>query len=520
MKKSNFLFIFLFTGILIFAGGCNNSSSSENDSSSSLVEEKIVPIYEGVSFSTQETYENRQVRNKDKQGFDDKKIEESIKQEFGVLTSEELSYYTVKGEKAYITLNFHNPDQFEILSFVLNGTKYQTFQFTEDSTAEAITIGVTIPQDSGIFEYFIEQVKYIDGNEIKDCKMEGNQSVKIGINYDVTPNTSSNIEVSYTELKIDTTVVDNSNVVEKTKGQFKIFVFDENNVLIDSQDIKLGKNNAHFKDLEINKNYRYVIACTLDKMDGEGMNFDILEEGDITTKNYIEITNKVLTTSSIGLDVTSKVEDFILNEVSLYLGDEVVDTKQTSNVLFENLLSNSEYKLVVKYTYQEKEYIYEELITTNGIPTPLVNLEVSSSKYTIDYLVNIYDEKNIFALTNIELLKDGIVLESKDSLEGTFEKLLSNTKYQVKVNYSYDLNDGHGKVNEFVIKEINTKELKLPTYGFNYTLTDNLISGNLIINDEDQVSNLTNVNLYRTKDNLLISSLTSTEFSFESMPNA
>ena len=264
MKKKNFLFVFLFTGILIFAGGCNNSSSSETGPSSSQVEEKIVPIYEGVSFSTQDVYEARSLRKKNNDKFDDKKIEESIKNEFGVLTSEELSYYTIKGEKAYITLNFHNPDQFEILSFVLNGTKYQTFQFTEDSTAEAITVGVTIPQESGIFEYYIEQIKYIDGNEIKDCKIEGNQSVKIGINYDVTPSTSTDVEVSYTDLKVNATVIDNSNVVEKTKGQFKIFVFDENNILIDSQEIKLGKNNAHFKDLEINKNYRYVIACTLD----------------------------------------------------------------------------------------------------------------------------------------------------------------------------------------------------------------------------------------------------------------
>ena len=114
--KKGLSIVFFLLGALVFIASCGNQNTSSSSAhSSSEGETKVVPIYEGVSFSSQATYESRMVKRKNQTGFDESQIEESIKKEFGVLTSEELSYYTIKGEKAYITLNFHNPDQFEIL---------------------------------------------------------------------------------------------------------------------------------------------------------------------------------------------------------------------------------------------------------------------------------------------------------------------------------------------------------------------------------------------------------------------
>ena len=109
--------------MLFFVCSCGDEQGVSNV-------EKVVPIYEGVSFNSHQTYnlKSKQQKKDDIDDVVDEVIEDTIKKNFGVITTEELSYYAVKGEKAYITLNFYNPDQYEILSFVLNGVKYQTFQ--------------------------------------------------------------------------------------------------------------------------------------------------------------------------------------------------------------------------------------------------------------------------------------------------------------------------------------------------------------------------------------------------------
>ena len=103
MKKS-FGFALLLVLSLVFISSCKNkNSSSENSSEISEVESKIVPIYQGVSFTSQEKYEARNSKKKKDTNFDDELIYESIKKDFGILTTEQVSYYSVKGEKAYIT---------------------------------------------------------------------------------------------------------------------------------------------------------------------------------------------------------------------------------------------------------------------------------------------------------------------------------------------------------------------------------------------------------------------------------
>lgn len=522
MKKISLFLLILF---LFFVCSCDDKE--EQIDTKPNIEEKVVPIYEGVSFLSEDLYEERARMNKNKDDKEkdekddivDEIIKETIDNSFGVITQEELSYYTVKGEKAYITLNFYNPDQYEILSFVLNGVKYQTFQFTEDSNAEAITVGVTIPETSGVFEYYIEQVKYIDGTEIKDCKMEGNQSVKIGIGYDITPNADSKVEASYDNLTIDTTIIDSSNVVEKSDGEFKIFVFDENGVLIDCQPVKIGKNNAHFKNLEVNTKYRYVIATSYDAFDGEGQKTDVLDEGEIVTKNCISIANQTVTTDSISFDITKELDEITLVETNLYLADKLVETTTDEAIHFSNLYSNTLYKVSVKYVYNDTEYLFDTEYTTLEMMAPAVNLEVISEKDSIEYSVVVSDENNLFNLTKVEIIKDGVTVDSKNVLSDTFINLLSNTAYVIKVSYTYDLNNALGVVSEEISKEIKTKELSLPTYGLNYTKGDLLIDGEIIVLDTDNTSTLTSINLYRTTDEVLVNSTTSNQFSFAISPN-
>ena len=99
-----------------------------------------------------------------------------------VLTSDEISYFVTKSETFIIAVKLSNPNDYEIQSFTLNGTKYANYMFEAGSDMETLYLKVTAPDDPGYVAYTIDAIKYIDGTEIKDVDMtKGDQTIKVGI---------------------------------------------------------------------------------------------------------------------------------------------------------------------------------------------------------------------------------------------------------------------------------------------------------------------------------------------------
>ena len=82
-------------------------------------------------------------------------------------------YYAKKGQDVYITVHLENPDEFEIVSFTLNGKKYTNYMFEKGSDLENLVLKVNVGDLEGLVDYTIDAIKYIDGEDIKDVKMEG-----------------------------------------------------------------------------------------------------------------------------------------------------------------------------------------------------------------------------------------------------------------------------------------------------------------------------------------------------------
>ena len=96
--------------------------------------------------------------------------------------SAETLYYARPGEMIYITVHFDNPDQFEILSFTLNGEKKQVGMagFEVGYDLQTVTVPMIVSADAaGVIEYTIDAIKYMDGTETKDVRMEGLQRHRI-----------------------------------------------------------------------------------------------------------------------------------------------------------------------------------------------------------------------------------------------------------------------------------------------------------------------------------------------------
>ncbi len=92
------------------------------------------------------------------------------------------TYYAMPGEDIYIHIHISNPRGYEILSFTLNGVKYTSYMFEPGSDTETLILKYNVGETSGLQEYTIDAIKYVDGERIKDVRMKGDKTVKVYVN--------------------------------------------------------------------------------------------------------------------------------------------------------------------------------------------------------------------------------------------------------------------------------------------------------------------------------------------------
>ncbi|MBQ8388529.1 MAG: peptidoglycan DD-metalloendopeptidase family protein [Clostridia bacterium] len=198
-------------------------------------------------------------------------------------------YYAKPGETIRITIHFDNPDQFEILSFTLNGAKYGIQMFLEGSDMENLIVEYTIPEDAeGITECTIDAIKYIDGEVIKDVKIGGDRTVKIGVYSEKQPAaTVENETKTTTDISFDVTVSDELGLIGLSEGKLLAVLVDKAQI-VDSAELTVGeRKTVSFTSLDPNKYYRCAVVGVYDAFDGEGVTSHILYEAEINAYKII-----------------------------------------------------------------------------------------------------------------------------------------------------------------------------------------------------------------------------------------
>ena len=159
---------------------------------------KQVPVYTGMTVSNQSpfevayagdaqyeqlaatgTFEGNHVGAEKKPSTPD--LKDTVRDTLRVDGSAKMLYYAKPNEDIFVTVHIDNPNQYEILSFTLNGKKYSSYMLEEGSDMENLVLKVNVGDVEGIVEYTIDAIKYVDGTEIKDVKMKGDQTVRIGV---------------------------------------------------------------------------------------------------------------------------------------------------------------------------------------------------------------------------------------------------------------------------------------------------------------------------------------------------
>ena len=280
---------------------------------------------------------------------------------------------------------------------------------------------------------------------------------------------------------------------------------------------EVSVNDLSVTNLTKNTSYKLVVIYSYDLLDDKGSQ-EIEASVEFKTTKVKPTINLASATTINSIKINPEIIDIdntgSLIKIELYKNGEFIE-EQTSNFLFEGLLSNNQYEAKAYYEYDindgTKEMIVTKTIITDAVLVPGVNINTNSSKTGIEY--NVVLETGA-TFKNIDLLKDGIVVNTSTTITGIFEGLLSNNQYEVKVYYTYDLLDGYGQRTGSVSKTTLTKSLAKPTVNVNITSnTSTQIIGNVnLVSDPDNIYKFINVNVYKNDTNVYTTDLSNISF--------
>lgn len=456
------------------------------------VGEKQVPVYKGMtisrSFATSSAataaedngnhyghfkgdHNNRNDEVDQNKPFEDPNapsIENKANSTLDVVGAAESIYYAEKNQDIFITIRLSNPDSYEILSFTLNGKKYSNYMFEDGSDMENLVLKVNVGDVGGIVEYTIDAIKYVDGTDIKDVRMDGDRTVKAGVRAsDQTYVNVTNEQKSMTSISFDAQVVDLYSLIEKNGGYAKAVLYDGVNML--TKDINVGeKTNIVFDNLTPNTVYQYGVVALYDNLSGNGAKLNTLYKKAVYTDTIVLFKDVQVGKESIewGFLWNESFANKQMSAISLWQNGAKVQDVDTTATRLDGLKSNNEYTLKATYKnlQNQDETISIEFVTyAKAVPTVEIVNAVATRK-SIRFGINVVDKESVGAISKIELLHENaepITAENLDVRE--FSGLLCDNNYTIRVTYSYDVNDGKGVQLLYAEKTIKTESKTMPT---------------------------------------------------------
>ena len=473
------------------------------------VGEKQVPVYKGMtisrSFATSSAataaddngnhyghfkgdHDNRNDEVDQNKPFEDSNapsIENKANSTLEVVGSAESIYYADKNQNVFITIKLSNPDSYEILSFTLNGKKYSNYMFESGSDMENLVLKVNVGDVGGIVEYTIDAIKYVDGTEIKDVRMDGNRTVKAGVRAsDQTYVNVTNEKKTMTSISFDAQVVDLYSLIEKSGGYAKAVLYDGVNML--TKDIKVGeKTNIVFDNLTPNTVYQYGVVALYDNLSGNGAKLNTLYKKAVYTDTIVLFKDVQVGKESIewGFVWNESFANKQMSAISLWQNGAKVQDVDTAATRLDGLKSNNEYTLKATYKnlQNQDETIAIEFVTyAKAVPAVEIT-NVQSTQTTISFELNVTDTDHVGAISKIELLHgDDEPIVASDLTDCSFANLKSGNIYTIYVEFVYDLNDNKGSITDKVEKEIATDIGEIKLSDAQFTSDECVLIGNKV----------------------------------------
>ncbi len=375
------------------------------------------------------------------------------------------------GNTFIIEIHISNPQNYEIQSFTLNGTKYVDYMFEPGSTMECLLLAVDAPKTPGYTEYTIDAIKYIDGTEIKDVDMSsGDKKITVGVSYkDITSTARVNSQsISSTSAEFNIKVLAHPTFTDETE----IYVYlSDGQTVIDSQPLKVGDNTVQFSGLDKLSTYEYGVVAKTDLINGSGLSPYWLLTRTFKTTDVFELTGTVTSKTSIAFEVKQFGSNGTVQSFSLYdaTTNDLVATVDADQREFHNIFAGKVYDLYMDYTYTsgDKEIADRVMIqglTTDPIAMPsfkLDDFETTQTGITGSYTVT--DPDGAVTDITVELYKDGKLVQTNADSKIAFSGLEPYSEYRVKFIFTYDLKNGKAPTSLTKYEDVKT----IPTFSIN-----------------------------------------------------
>lgn len=440
----------------------------------SVINYRKIPVYREMYASNVgiERNNNRTIRKKPKM------TEEELMDQIGVIYEQGISCYADPEEEVLVTIKIDNPEFYEILSFTLNGVKYQSYEFEAGSNSSQIVVKYKARSESGVEEITIDAIKYVNGENIRNARFDGDKTIKIGVTYQYKPNVVDvNAMGNLTDYGITIEVKDDDNIINPDNGIY-LYLFTDGK-LNRSDKLNIGRTYIPYSNLHLGTTYEYIVVAVYDLFDGKGKKANVLWRKEFTTDEGFEFENIDTSYDSVDFNLTRSLKfDGVITKIDLYRGEELVDTvtkplATNDKYEFKNLYSNCEYKMIASYEYKITEN-GEEVIITKEIehtfstlerPTPTVNvIDSVPNKRGITFTYDINDTTEIGKIINVKVYNikndEETLVKEFDENVTEINELLSNNSYKLYITYQYDLLDGTGEKTLTIEHEFTTLPLE------------------------------------------------------------
>lgn len=368
-------------------------------------------------------------------------------------------YYTTPHSDIYIIINIRNPDNFEILSFTLNGKKYSNYMFEDGSTMETLVLKVNVGAEVAVQDYTIDAIKYVDGVSIKDVKMQGDKTVRIAsYTEEIQPQiTDLSFVNDFNSATLSFNISDEYELISKSNGNLSLLLYDGEDVIFESE-VVLGDNSFTFENLKVNKIYQYAIVGAYDNLSGNGFAVNTLYKETVSTKAPVLFDKIEVGQESIKYELLWN-EDWNTKELtSLTVSDGTMpadilyDNEVITETSFEktDLRSDTVYYINGKFKNGDIEEEINLIFKTERKNIPNILLEVEkdnlniSSYEDVKFTLTEEDIDNVGSITKIELKDSNGNITVIDNDAKEISNLEKNKLYTLIVTYEYDLNNGLG----------------------------------------------------------------------------
>ena len=302
-------------------------------------------------------------------GNDKQPIKDAAADHLGVTPSAQDDYYAAPNSDIYITVHFENPDEYEILSFRLNGVKYAVQQFLPGSDLENLIIKLNVGDVEGLQSYTITEIKYVDGESIteRDVLMRGDDTIKVYVSYKEQPTATVTGEtVGFDSISFGVSVTNPNNVI----GADSLWaVLYDGETILQKQALTVGENTVAFNGLTTGTLYQYAIVARYNAYDGEGDVLHVLQEAMVSTAAVLTFADARLVgnTYYFRLAWHEQISDRTLLSLALYEGGTKVQDVPLDATCIENLEQNRSYRLVATYAYGEGQETIETAFETKTV---------------------------------------------------------------------------------------------------------------------------------------------------------